>query len=284
MPKPIQYKIINEHKESKEKDSHSKESSKSTKSDDKSESKKSLPEKNKSNDLKSESMDTDKTEEKKENKNLKDLKTEDNSEDNTDPDTKMDVDLIKKEEEIKTVSEVNAEMKNENKNKSDNDLIESNKKENASGTQSKLASNKLTSVNKFNVKILLFSVPSLDDIYERLFGTEFASPSFISGNSGTTMYKPYKCLYFQFINSFYFYRKNQVSHFHKLFSLLVAKNSNDGYSLVGGKFQKELDGFLPGTKEPNLVQTAIRIVWEQTGLNLSSCRQWRVLSTFIYNR
>lgn len=190
MPKPIQFKITNEHKESKEKDNHTKESSKSSKLDEKSESKKSLQEKNKLNELKSEPTDSDRTEDKKDN--IKDLKqTEYNSEDKTDQESKMEVNLMQiKKEELKTASEVNIEMKDENlenKSKSDTEMIESNKKDNASEVPSKLASNKLASVNKFNVKILLFSLPSLDDIYERLFGTEFASSSFISGSSGTTM-------------------------------------------------------------------------------------------------
>ncbi|XP_046908268.2 uncharacterized protein LOC124489907 [Dermatophagoides farinae] len=116
--------------------------------------------------------------------------------------------------------------------------------------------------HKFNVKVLLISLPSLAEIYERLFGSEFPGPQ--SGGGGHKS-------------------ANHVGHFHKLFQLLVTRNSNDGYSLIGGKFQRDLDGYMDND-EPNLINTAIRIVWEQTGLNLSSCRQWRVFSTFIYNR
>ncbi|OTF70684.1 hypothetical protein BLA29_010723, partial [Euroglyphus maynei] len=96
---------------------------------------------------------------------------------------------------------------------------------------------------------------------ERLFGSEF--PTAQSGGGQKSA--------------------NHVPHFHRLFQLLVTRNSNDGYSLIGGKFQRDLDGYLDNG-DPNLINTAIRIVWEQTGLNLSSCKQWRVFSTFIYNR
>lgn len=120
--------------------------------------------------------------------------------------------------------------------------------------------------HKFNVKVLLISIPPLVEIYERLFGSEFHSIGSVTSGSNQSS------------------NKSQVSHFHKLFSLLVSRNTNDGYSLIGGKFNKEQDGYLPQTNEPNLISTAIRIVYEQTGLNLSSCRQWRVFCTFIYNR
>ncbi len=36
--------------------------------------------------------------------------------------------------------------------------------------------------------------------------------------------------------------------------------------------------------EPNLIQTAIRVVWEQTGMNLSKCSKWKLIATFVYNR
>ncbi|KPM09043.1 hypothetical protein QR98_0075730 [Sarcoptes scabiei] len=117
--------------------------------------------------------------------------------------------------------------------------------------------------HKYNVKVLLISLPSLAEIYERLFGSEF-----IGNNQQQTHQSG----------------RNQVSHFHKLLSLLVTRNANDGYSLIGGKFVQEKDGFLPESTQPNLVATAIRVVWENTGLNLKSCRRWTVLSTFIYNR
>ncbi|XP_027205067.2 uncharacterized protein LOC113798701 [Dermatophagoides pteronyssinus] len=118
--------------------------------------------------------------------------------------------------------------------------------------------------HKFNVKVLLISLPSLAEIYERLFGSEFPGPQSHGGGGGHKS-------------------TNRVPHLHKLFQLLVTRNSSDGYSLIGGKFQRDLDGYL-NNGDPNLINTAIRIVWEQTGLNLSSCKQWRVFSTFIYNR
>lgn len=70
---------------------------------------------------------------------------------------------------------------------------------------------------------------------------------------------------------------------NKLFSLLLTRNSNDGYALIGGKYNKDSDGYL-SNGDPNLVNTAIRIVYEQTELNLSSCSKWKVFSTFVYNR
>ncbi|CAG2167339.1 unnamed protein product [Oppiella nova] len=111
---------------------------------------------------------------------------------------------------------------------------------------------------KYGVKVLIISLPSLSDIYDRIFGSDFDA---ISTGS-----------------------KSYFLHFNKLLAFLVSRNSNDGFSLIGGKFSAQLDGYLPDSEEPNLIATAIRIVGEQTGMNLSKCGKWRLIATFIYNR
>ena len=91
---------------------------------------------------------------------------------------------------------------------------------------------------------------------------------------------------------FIFFRSRQQSgggkslHLHKQLAALVYRNTESGYSLLGGKWLPEKDGFMPGSgnENPNLIAAAIRLVHEQTGLNLSSCRQWKVFATFVYNR
>lgn len=77
-------------------------------------------------------------------------------------------------------------------------------------------------VHKFNVKILMVSLPLITEIYERLFGNDFDGHSNVS-SSGS---------------------KHRVSHFHKIMQLLVSKNSNGGFSLIGGKYSKQIDGEL----------------------------------------
>ncbi|XP_054164443.1 cell division cycle and apoptosis regulator protein 1-like isoform X2 [Oppia nitens] len=116
----------------------------------------------------------------------------------------------------------------------------------------------MKSTYKYGVKVLILSLPVMTDIYDRLFGSDFDAIS--SGN------------------------KSYFLHFNKLLAFLVSRNSNDGFSLIGGKFNANLDGYLSDSDEPNLIATAVRIVEEQTGMNLSKCGKWRVISTFVYNR
>lgn len=111
--------------------------------------------------------------------------------------------------------------------------------------------------HKFNVKVVLIQFPQIVDIYEKLFGSDFDA-----------------------INSI---GKSKLVHFNKAISMLLTKNSNDGYSLIGGKFVRHLDGLLPNG-EPNLIGTAVRAVKEQTGLNLSGCKEWKGFASFVYNK
>jgi len=54
--------------------------------------------------------------------------------------------------------------------------------------------------------------------------------------------------------------------------------------LIGGKFDASLDGFLDNSQSPNLIATAIRCVKQQTGIDLSSCKRWKHIISFVYNR
>ncbi|CAG2104914.1 unnamed protein product [Medioppia subpectinata] len=111
---------------------------------------------------------------------------------------------------------------------------------------------------KYGVKVLIISLPSMSDIYDRMFGSDFDA---ISTGS-----------------------KSYFLHFNKLLAFLVSRNTNDGFSLIGGKFNAQIDGYLPDSEEPNLIATAVRLVGEQTGMNLSKCAKWRLIATFVYNR
>ena len=69
-----------------------------------------------------------------------------------------------------------------------------------------------------------------------------------------------------------------------MFSFLCSKNHNEGLALIGGKFDSSLDGFLDNSQNPNLIATAIRCVKQQTGIDLSLCKRWKHIISFVYNR
>ena len=68
---------------------------------------------------------------------------------------------------------------------------------------------------------------------------------------------------------------------NKQISFIAYRNQNDGYSLLGGKFNPEVDGFIPGTEKPDLIRAAIRCVKEQANIDLSSCSRWISLGTLF---
>lgn len=120
--------------------------------------------------------------------------------------------------------------------------------------------------HKYGVKVILISLPEMDSIYKEVFGQDFNSYS----------------------------NGSDVKHLSKLdetISLLCNKGSNNGNSLIGGKFDPLVDGFVDGVqnrferhgRHPNLVSTCKRVVLEQTGLDLGECQSWTLVSTFIYN-
>lgn len=117
-------------------------------------------------------------------------------------------------------------------------------------------------MHKYGVKVILISVPTMEDIYKRLFGQNM--DSFSSD-------------------------RNHPSHLSNTISFLCTKSISGGSSLIGAKFDSSLDGFLPGSSSvqsprPNLIATCIRCVRDQTGLDLSRCTEWTHLCTFIYNQ
>ncbi|RWS07592.1 hypothetical protein B4U79_16125 [Dinothrombium tinctorium] len=78
---------------------------------------------------------------------------------------------------------------------------------------------KTVQTNKYAVKVLFVSLPSMNDIYDRVFGSD--RDNFTSRNNG---------------------------------------------------------------EEPNLIATAVRCVKQQTGIDLSTCRRWKRIATFVYDR
>lgn len=109
------------------------------------------------------------------------------------------------------------------------------------------------SQHKFAVKILLISLPSKNDIFDRVFGAENESS------------------------------KQYFVHLNKLIALIVNKNSNEGFSLIGTKYNPQLDGH-HSDGQPNLIKTAIRCCYEHLNLNLSKCSKWHLIGSFEYNR
>lgn len=107
---------------------------------------------------------------------------------------------------------------------------------------------------KHGVKVILLSLPEMNSIIEKVFGYDFERQS----------------------SSGHYYPLN------KLISFLAFRNQNDGYSLIGGKFNAQLDGLVGD--EPNLIATAIRCVKEQTGIDLTRCSKWMSVASFLYNK
>ena len=107
---------------------------------------------------------------------------------------------------------------------------------------------------KHGVKVILLSLPEMNTIIEKVFGYDFERQS----------------------SSGHYYPLN------KLISFLAFRNQNDGYSLIGGKFNAQLDGLVGD--QPNLIATAIRCVKEQTGIDLSRCSKWVSVASFLYNK
>lgn len=118
--------------------------------------------------------------------------------------------------------------------------------------------------HKYGVKVILVSLPDLEEIYKSVFGPNLDSFS-AEGKSHSKL--------------------------DEVVSMLCNKGSNNGHSLIGGKFDPVLDGFIEGQRneferherQPDLVATCKRVVSEQIGLDLGACRSWTLLSTFIYN-
>lgn len=117
--------------------------------------------------------------------------------------------------------------------------------------------------HKYGIKLLLISIPDFHNIYHQVFNT--------NQDDGTP--KP-------------------AGHgLDDVLKLLCYKGVNNGFSLVGGKFDPSLDGFVPevtnkferNERQPDLIATCKRIAFEQIGLDLSQCASWTLLSTFIYN-
>ncbi|KAH9403348.1 Cell cycle and apoptosis regulator [Tyrophagus putrescentiae] len=126
--------------------------------------------------------------------------------------------------------------------------------------------------HRYNVKVVLLSTPTFAEMAEKIFGSEF--DHVIQGGGGGGGFGRQQS------------SAGKSLHLHKQLAALVYRNTESGYSLLGGKWLPEKDGFMPGSgnENPNLIAAAIRLVHEQTGLNLSSCRQWKVFATFVYNR
>lgn len=69
---------------------------------------------------------------------------------------------------------------------------------------------------KYGVKVVMLSLPSLNELYEEVCGYDFTKQT----------------------------TRNHNTYFNRLVSFISFKNQNNGYSLVGGKFNLELDGLM----------------------------------------
>ena len=71
-------------------------------------------------------------------------------------------------------------------------------------------------IPKYGVKVVMLSIPSMTELYEEVCGYDFTKQ--ITRHNNT--------------------------YFNRLVSFISFKNQNNGYSLVGGKFNLELDGLM----------------------------------------
>lgn len=118
--------------------------------------------------------------------------------------------------------------------------------------------------HKYGVKVILISIPELETIYKKIFGENLDS-----------------------------FSSDSKSHqkLDEAISLLCNKGANGGFSLIGGKFDPVLDGFVEGEtneferhgRQPDLIATCKRVVMDQANLDLGSCRSWTHVSTLMYN-
>lgn len=190
--------------------------------------------------------DNDKKDEKSETPNKNDVKKESTSKDNSVTEEKTD-----------ETKETDKPKDKSSDKSSDTTSIKQEEKDDFKDEKSK--KKQLVISHKYAVKVLLLSFPSMNNIYDRVIENDRDKDSYTSSS------------------------KAYFLHFNKVFSYLCLKKENDGHALIGGKFDPKLDGYLNENK-PNLIQTAIRCVKQQTGIDLSPCKKWKHMCTFIYNR
>lgn len=121
--------------------------------------------------------------------------------------------------------------------------------------------------NKYGVKLVILSLPDLQTIYQHLFGPNMDSFGLENGI------------------------RAQNIDLDEVIKLVCGKGSSNGYCLIGGKFDPQLDGFVKGAsnrfernnRQPDLIATCKRVMLDQLGLDMTECQGWTLLSTFIYN-
>lgn len=74
---------------------------------------------------------------------------------------------------------------------------------------------------------------------------------------------------------------DDLEHPTKLIKFLVGVRYQNEYFPLGGSWSESLDGPNPDTDPQVLIRTAIRCTHAQTGIDLSKCLQWYVVS--LYN-
>ena len=74
---------------------------------------------------------------------------------------------------------------------------------------------------------------------------------------------------------------DDLEHPTKLIKFLVGVRYQNEYFPLGGSWSESLDGPNPDTDPQVLIRTAIRCTHAQTGIDLSKCLQWYVIS--VYN-
>lgn len=198
--KPIQYRIVHPStEENDKKDGDKKESDK--KEDDKKEGDK---------------KESDKKEDDKQEGDKKvEIKKEESSESKKDEKPASDESNDKSNDKTSDSKMPNDKSQEENETKSDEKKVDL-----SSIKIKKKSSSSSPATNKYAVKVLLLSFPSMNNVYDRVIENDRDKDSYSSGS------------------------KAYFLHFNKVFSYLCLKNHNDGHSLIGGKFDPKLDGYM----------------------------------------
>lgn len=110
-----------------------------------------------------------------------------------------------------------SEVKCEDESVFDNETSEpAVKKEDPASQLSDSKAKVIPRLPKYGVKVVMLSLPSLNELYEEVCGYDFTKQV----------------------------TRNHNTYFNRLVSFLSFKNQNNGYSLVGGKFNLDLDGYM----------------------------------------
>lgn len=106
----------------------------------------------------------------------------------------------------------------------------------------------------YSAKVMLLSLPTMAELYEKCFENDDDGGGTGAGNGGY----------------------NEGTHPSRLISFLVGMRGRNEPLAIGGPWSPSLDGENPDQDPSVLIRTAIRTCRTLTGIDLSNCTQWYV--------